>query len=1079
MFSIRQEVARLLIVATVPLLVVLGLSIYAEYRTAFRSAESRTARVAELTALSTSDLLRDARRNLEHLAGDPLVAAMDPASCSPAMAYARAVDARFISVVSADLEGYLVCSTSKLPADRRLRVVDPALHREVVEGGGFGISRPFKGVITGRWTLSLAAPVRRDGQIVGAVAIGLDLTGWRFLALTPSLPSDIVISILAGDGTIIARSLEAEKRVGQNTADNEAGRTALRIRDGTASGVNENGEHRIYAFKPVPGTDWIAAAGSSLSVVRANSEKVLVQSVALALLAILLSSYLARLLARRIIDPISAMAMSARAQAEGRNAIVAVPAGPAEIVGLAEAMNLSSEHRATAERALRRAQQMASLSLVITGPHGEFISWADTLPGMIGVAASEMPRSTRAWLELVHPDDREAFRNGAIVAAATGRRMEVDYRLRRGDGTWIHIRQVSEPLVLVRDTTGPRRWFGTLQDVSDQKKSEEGIRRLNRVYAVLSGINALIVRVRKVDELYAEACRVAVEAGGFRSAWVGVVDRATRKVVPVAWYGRGAIGEPIPIDEEEASGTALGIAAQAIRDGRAVTVSDTRTDGRPLLKAQAVDQGFGSLAVFPLLVGDHPAGVLALYAAEPGFFDNAEEMKLLHELAGDIVFALDHLNKEAQLGYFAYYDSITGLANRTLFYERFEQGIGAATRDGYKLALVLLDIERFKSIGNSLGRQGADQLLKQVAHRIRDSNPDVSAFARLEAGLFAILAPGVIALDALALSAEQRLHHLFDKPFRVADTELRIAAKCGIAVFPDDGRDVDTLVVNAEAALRRAESSSETVMFYAQSMNERVSETLALESKLRLALERREFVLHYQPKVDAATGRIVGLEALIRWLSPELGVVPPMRFIPLLEETGLILAVGSWILQRAATDYRNLAGRIPRPPPIAVNVSPIQLRHRDFVSVVGRAIGGATEPVAKIDLEITETVIMDDVEGNIERLRAVRNLDVNIAIDDFGTGYSSLAYLARLPVTTLKIDRTFVSAMIDQPGAMTLVQTMISLAHSLQLKVVAEGVENEDQAKALRALRCDEMQGYLFGKPMPFGELVTLLAERA
>ena len=276
-------------------------------------------------------------------------------------------------------------------------------------------------------------------------------------------------------------------------------------------------------------------------------------------------------------------------------------------------------------------------------------------------------------------------------------------------------------------------------------------------------------------------------------------------------------------------------------------------------------------------------------------------------------------------------------------------------------------------------------------------------------------------------------------------------------------------------ALKKAKAGGERFLFYTQAMNERVAEKMALETRLRQALERDEFVLHYQPKVDTATRGIVGVEALIRWQSPELGLVPPMKFIPLMEETGLILPVGAWALKRASLDHRGWVNQGLKPPRVAVNLSSIQLRQRDFVSSVEQAIMEGVAPTG-IDLEITESLLMEDVEGNVEKLKSVRALGVTIAIDDFGTGYSSLGYLARLPVQALKIDRSFIIRMLGDPGAMTLVQTIISLAHSLKLKVVAEGVDAEEQANILRLIRCDEMQGYLFSKPLPLEAITALLA---
>ncbi|TMH27469.1 MAG: EAL domain-containing protein, partial [Betaproteobacteria bacterium] len=263
--------------------------------------------------------------------------------------------------------------------------------------------------------------------------------------------------------------------------------------------------------------------------------------------------------------------------------------------------------------------------------------------------------------------------------------------------------------------------------------------------------------------------------------------------------------------------------------------------------------------------------------------------------------------------------------------------------------------------------------------------------------------------------------------------------------------------------------------FYTQEMTARIAEKLALENRLRQALEKDEFVLHYQPKVDIEARTVMGMEALIRWQSPELGLVPPLQFIPLLEETGLILPVGAWALRRAALDHRAWVEAGLKPPRVAVNVSAIQLRQRDFVEAVERSAADGVSPPA-IELELTESLVMEDIEASIDKLTALRRLGIGIAIDDFGTGYSSLFYLARLPVEALKIDRSFVATMVQDPSTMTLVETMISLAHSLRLKVIAEGVETEEQATILRRLRCDQMQGYLFSRPIAREQMAALLA---
>jgi diguanylate cyclase (GGDEF)-like protein/PAS domain S-box-containing protein len=642
------------------------------------------------------------------------------------------------------------------------------------------------------------------------------------------------------------------------------------------------------------------------------------------------------------------------------------------------------------------------------------------------------------------------------------------------DGVWRYISVSGEPIF---DAMGAFRGYrGTARDITARKAAEARIRRLNRVYAVLSGINGLIVRATDRAELYREACRIAVEEGGFPVAWIGEVDCAAMQVRPVAAHGvsdQFFSGIRMTLRDDAPEGR--GVVGQAVRERAPVIANDAVRDPRILVKGSTPGDT-GSLVVLPLLVGGEARGVLVLHAESPGFFDD-DEMKLLNELAGDIAFALDHIDKAERVNYLAYYDSLTGLANATLFHERFSQYVRSAQRDQAKLALLLIDIERFKTINDSLGRQAGDALLQEIAARLGRA-VDAGAVARLGADHFAIVLPRIKGRSQTVRSFERIARECFSAPFLIAGTELRVSARAGIALYPNDGADAHALFANAEAALGEAQQSGERYCFHTRKLTAGAGAQLALENQLRRALENDEFVLHYQPKFDSETQAIAGLEALIRWQSPARGLVPPKDFIPLLEETGLILEVGSWALRRAALDHRAWTERGLNPPRIAVNLSPIQLRQRDFVAMVEQAIMEGVAPVG-IDLEVTESVIMEDIEGNKEKLRRVRDLGIRVAIDDFGTGYSSLAYLAALPVQALKIDRSFIVAMKDDANAMTLVSTIISLAHSLRLKVVAEGVETEEQARYLRLLRCDEMQGYLFSRPLPEAKLLELLRNRA
>ena len=740
----------------------------------------------------------------------------------------------------------------------------------------------------------------------------------------------------------------------------------------------------------------------------------------------------------------------------------------------------AEEALAASEAGLRRAQLMAKLAQVITGPDGSFESWSETLPQLIGADPVQMPRSTRDWLDLLHPGDRAMFRGKAIEAGVKATRTDVEYRLRRADGTWVHVRQVMEPIQGKPDRDGRQRWFNTIQDVTEQKQAEEKIRRLNRVHAVLSGINTLIVRVRDRQELFDEVCRIAVEDGGFGMAWIGQFDRATLEVTPVAWEGMDESAGSMKASARSDIPEGQGMVGRAIRGKRPVITNDIGGDpgAGGSRRDEALRKGFQSIIAMPLIVENEVAATLTLFARERNFF-SGDEMKLLTELAGDISFALDHLAKAKQLAYLAYYDELTGLPNRTLFLERLSQALHAAAKSSSRLALTIGDVRRFRLVNETLGRNAGDELLKQIAARLPNTMRNPENLARIAGDSFATFLPDIQELSEVAHRIETLQVEAFQAAFQIEGHELTPSLAIGIAVYPDDGADAETLFRNAEAALKKAKASGEAYLFYEPSLNAKVAETLKLESKLHRAIEAEQFVLHYQPKVDSTSGSIASVEALIRWQDPEMGLVPPGQFIPLLEETGMILEVGVWAIYKALSDIGRWRASGLRAPRVAVNVSPIQLQQRDFVDIVksiigeGRASNGT--PGGGLDLEITESLIMRNIGDIIPRLKALRESGVDIMVDDFGTGHSSLGYLARLPISALKIDRSFIDTMSKNPESMTIVSIIISLAHSLNLKVIAEGVETEDQARSLRLFKCDELQGYLFGRPAPFDSVSALL----
>ena len=691
-----------------------------------------------------------------------------------------------------------------------------------------------------------------------------------------------------------------------------------------------------------------------------------------------------------------------------------------------------------------------------------------------GRSNAQLTSNPAAWLEAVHPEDRErVIRAHESAVHNWPAHASLEFRIVRPDG---QTRWISERLFPILDAAGKVvRAVGIGADVTERRRAETRIVQLSRVHAMLSGINSLIVRVSERDELFREACRLAVEAGHFRAAWCALLDPSSGRLQHAA--ACGALPEEAQF-LNLTSGATVSEASpvqQALRSQRPVIYNDLQRESASVCERDCLlARGIRGLAALPLVIAGTSVGCLLLMTGEAQLFD-AAETALLVELAGDISFALDHIAKAERLNHLAYYDSVSGLANRTLFAERLAIHVDTASRSNGRFALVIIGPERIEGYNEALGRAAGDELLRQIAERLVHIVGDAHLIARTGNDEFAAVIPGLQSDYAVESTIERWWKKWPGPAFQIDGQECAISAKAGVALYPADGSNADTLLRNGRAALKKAKSSGSRHVFYTPNLTERLSERLKLETHLRRAVENEELILHYQPKVDMATRRLTGVEALMRWQSPQLGAIPPNTFIPILEETGLIVEAGAWALRQACLDRSRWLEQRLKAPRIAVNVSAIQLRHEDFVRTITRILklsGGE----AGIDIEVTESLLMDNVTENIQKLSQIRELGVHIALDDFGTGYSSLSYLAKLPVGTLKIDRSFISAMLDDPGATTLVSTIISLARALRLETIAEGVESEEQAKILRLLQCDQMQGYLISRPISCDEMTVYLS---
>ncbi|MEQ1743715.1 MAG: EAL domain-containing protein [Candidatus Nitrotoga sp.] len=619
---------------------------------------------------------------------------------------------------------------------------------------------------------------------------------------------------------------------------------------------------------------------------------------------------------------------------------------------------------------------------------------------------------------------------------------------------------------------------GRNEEITERKCAETQILRLNRLYGILSGINAAIVRIRNQQELFTEACSIAVEQGHFRMAWIGSVDINGGELTPIAWSGvdEGYLDIMNSYIRDKGTSSLL-LVVRALQEKMPIVCNDFDLDPKVAYwRLDALQRGYRSMGIFPLMRNDQPVGLFTLYASEPNFFDR-EEIKLLTELTANISYALEYIEKEDKLNYLAYHDVLTGLPGRTLFHDRLVQAVTNAHRHGDKLGVLFIDLDHFKNINDSLGHHAGDMLLKQVAALFTSCMREDDTVARLGGDEFVVILASMASEDE-AWMVSQKILKLMTEPFTIEARELFITCSIGIALYPKDGEDAKALLQSADGALYLAKNKGRNnAQFCTAEMNTRALERLTLENELRQAINRREFLLHYQPRVDIVSSEITGMEALVRWQHPVQGLLYPTKFIPVAEESGLIVPLGEWVLRTACEQNKawQLAGL--KPVSIAVNLSARQFKQQDLVELVSRILQETELDPSYLELELTESMVMQNVEAAIITLNQFKAIGVKLSIDDFGIGYSSLNYLKHFPIDFLKIDQSFVRDITTNLDDAIIAKIIISMAHDLGLRVIAEGVEAEEQKSFLCLHRCDEMQGYFFSMPVPAEEFEILLKE--
>jgi len=680
---------------------------------------------------------------------------------------------------------------------------------------------------------------------------------------------------------------------------------------------------------------------------------------------------------------------------------------------------------------------------------------------------------------------KDSYRNDDLMVMETlAPKIFYDEKIVDTDGKEIWVRTSKVPLQNANNEVVGI--LGVYDDISKLKQAEFEQYKFTRALKLLSECNSLLVHTKSEKEILQDICNLAIDVGGYSMAWVGLKrdnPQKTIELIAAAGNENGYL-QSVNITWDD-SASSLGPTGTAIKTAKTSIAQDfLNNENTKPWQIEAAKRGYKATIALPLISNDEVFGVLSIYSTELNAFI-PDEVQLLEEMASDLAFGIKSLrtsaaHDEAQLKieYLAYHDALTELPNRLLVFDRFQQAIAHATRENKKVALCFLDIDNFKQVNDTLGHHIGDKLLIEVAQRIKATMRDIDTVSRHGGDEFIVLLTDIEDLSSLEKIA-QKLINSFTQPYFIDDQSLNVSLSIGISVFPDDGDTFNIILKNSDTALYQAKDSGKNdYRLFCRSMSEGAAENIALQSQLYGALQNNEFLLHYQPQLDLHTNKVTGAEALLRWMHPTLGLVPPYKFIPLAERNGMIVSIGEWVMNEACSQAAkwnkdNTLNKMR----VAVNLSSLQFRRGNIIQTVENALEKSGLPAELLELELTESILLNDLEMVMTTLDSLRKVGVKISIDDFGTGYSSLSYLKKLAVDRLKIDRSFVCDMIEDSDDAAIVKAVTQLGHTLQLIVIAEGVENQEQLTILKNLGCDEIQGYFFCKPLPADELNIFLAK--
>ena len=736
--------------------------------------------------------------------------------------------------------------------------------------------------------------------------------------------------------------------------------------------------------------------------------------------------------------------------------------------------------RIAAETALRESNERFNTAVRATSDViwdlnliTESLWWNENFTKVFGYPREDVDRTVKSWYDATHPDDRDRVEAGMRrLIDSGGESWSDEYRFRRRDGSYAEVLDRGH---VIRDSAGKAvRMIGAMEDVTSRKEGEEKMRKQALQQRLIADFGQWVLASTGVADVLNRA--VELVSVTLKADYCNVLELDTdgKQLLfkaatgwPAEWIGQ----RTVPVRPGNRVEFALSHREPVITKDYEDKEEETRFAPSPLLQF-----GVRSGVEVPIFGTTGTFGILSAHSLKPRRFGE-DDLSFLQSVANILALAVERKGAEERLAYLAQFDALTTLPNRHLFHDRLLQTMAQGRRSGNPMAVLYIDLDRFKLVNDTQGHGAGDKLLKEAAARLTQcirSGDTVGRFGGDEFGavLSDLAKPGDASIVA------QKMIDALARPFDLDGHDTYVSASVGITLFPGDSEEAGALIMNADTAMYRAkEQGRSTYQYFTREMNERALARMQVEAALRRGLERREFLLHYQPKVDLESGVICGFEALLRWQHPERGMVSPVEFIPVLEDAGLIVPVGEWVMREVCRQIQAWKGSGLSVPPVAVNLSARQFLQKDLEATVRLILRESEVDPSLIQFELTESLLMKEPEAAARTLRGLKESGVRISVDDFGTGYSSLAYLKRFPIDALKIDHAFIRDVTTNPEDAAIALAIIGLAHGLKLKVVAEGVETEGQLNFLSMHACDEMQGYYFSRPVPPSECEAMLRE--